>query len=290
MIAARSFGQRQFTVRIETLRIGATRNRNGDARQTTGLAHDQAICSAGQCAIGGGSNMKFEVYCDESLPDLLASRRPRGRYLMIGSLWLPAGMRCEAKERIAALRTRHGVWGEMKWTKISPSRQAFYEELVDLFMSFGMDMRFRCIAVDRKNSDLSLHGNDGELGFYRFYYHLLHHGIMDFNEYRIFLDLKTTRDRMRLRDLKRCLRDSNLSATVSDLQSLPSPEVVLLQLCDVLLGTAGSRLNRTLGDCTAKSAVVRRLEKRLGLRCGIELMPKTEEKFNLFEIHPIGGW
>jgi len=209
---------------------------------------------------------------------------------MIGSLWLPAGMRSGAKDRIAALRMRHGVWGEMKWTKISPSKQAFYEELVDLFISFGMDMRFRCIAVDRENAELSRYGNDREPGFYRFYYHLLRRGIMDFNEYRIFLDLKTTRDRMRLRDLKRGLRDSNLSATISDLQSLPSPEVVLLQLCDVLLGSAGSCLNRTLGDCTAKSAVVRRLEKRLGLRCGIELMRKTEEKFDLFEIHPTGGW
>jgi len=234
--------------------------------------------------------MKFEVYCDETLPDLFTSRRPPGRYLTIGSLWLPARMRGKAKDRIDALRGRHGVWGEMKWTKISPSKQVFYEELIDVFMSCGMDMRFRCIAVDRENADLSLHENDGELGFYKFYYQLLHHWILDFNEYRIFCDLKTNRDRRRLHDLKHSLHRSNLSATTAEIQSLPSHEVVLLQLCDVLLGAAGSRLNRTLGNGTAKEAVVKKLEARLNIRDGIGPTPRTEEKFNVFEIRPTGGW
>ncbi len=233
--------------------------------------------------------MKFEVYCDEAFPDLFTSQHPRGRYLMIGSLWLPTGIREEAKARIRALRTRHAVWGEMKWTKISPSKQAFYEELIDVFMSFGMDMRFRCIAVDHEQVNLALHDKDGELGFYKFYYQLLHHWILDFNEYRIFCDLKTNRDRKRLCDLKRCLRYSNLSATIRDIQSLPSPEVALLQLCDVLLGAASSRLNRTLGVGTAKESVVNKLEERLNRR-QIAPTARTEEKFNVFQIRLGGGW
>ncbi len=233
--------------------------------------------------------MKFEVYCDEALPDLFTSQRPQARYLMIGSLWLPAEMRGEAKSKIADIRARHSVWGEMKWTKISPAKQGFYEELVDVFMSFGMDMRFRCIAVDREQVNLSLHENDGDLGFYKFYYQLLHHWILDFNEYRIFCDIKTNRDRKRLHDLKRCLYYSNLSSTIDDLQSLPSSEVALLQLCDVLLGAASSRVNQTLGSGTAKEAVVQRLETHLN-RTQIGPTPRTEEKFNVFNIRLDGGW
>jgi|GEM_PF-4129122 len=56
---------------------------------------------------------------------------------MIGSFWLPCEMRDEAKAKISAVRERHAVWGELKWTKISQSKQAFYEELIDVFMSFG---------------------------------------------------------------------------------------------------------------------------------------------------------
>lgn len=234
--------------------------------------------------------MKFEVYCDEALPDLFTSQHPRARYLMIGSLWLPADLRKDAKAKIALLRERHAVHGEMKWTKVSPNRAAFYAELVDLFMSFGLDMRFRCIAVDRTQVNLALHGNDGELGFYKFYYQLLKHWILDFNEYRVFCDLKTNRDRSRLRVLKRCLDYANKSATIADVQSLPSPEVALLQLCDVLLGAASSRMNETLREGSTKHALVKRLETRLDLRGTLGPTAAAEKKFNVFKINLKGGW
>lgn len=67
--------------------------------------------------------MEFEVYCDEAHPDVLTSASPRARHLMIGSLWLPAGLRGEIKNRIHALRQRHSAWGEIKWTKVSRNRQ-----------------------------------------------------------------------------------------------------------------------------------------------------------------------
>lgn len=234
--------------------------------------------------------MKFEVYCDEALPDLFMSQRPRARYLMIGGLWLPAELREDVKARIDQLRARHGVWGEMKWRKISPLKSAFYDELIDLFMGFGTEMRFRCIAVDRTQVNLALHENDGELGFYKFYYQLLHHWILDFNEYRVFCDLKSNRDRKRLADLKRCLGFANLSASITDIQSLPSREVVLLQLCDVLLGAASSRLNGTITAGTAKEALVKKLETRLNLRGQIGPTSRAEEKFNVFRIRLDGGW
>lgn len=62
--------------------------------------------------------MRFEVYCDEENPDVLTSATPRARYLMIGSLWVPAELRGEIKARVLALRQRHAAWGEIKWGKI----------------------------------------------------------------------------------------------------------------------------------------------------------------------------
>lgn len=82
---------------------------------------------------------------------------------------------------------------------MSPNRRDFYVELIDLFFAYGDNLRFRCIAVDRTQLNLALHDNDGELGFYKFYYQLLHHWILDFNSYRIFCDVKSNRDP------KRCL-------------------------------------------------------------------------------------
>lgn len=232
--------------------------------------------------------MRFEVYCDEANPDVLTSASPRARYLMIGSLWVPAELRGEIKARVLALRQRHAAWGEIKWSKVSPNRQAFYIELIDLFVSYGENLRFRCIAVDRNQLNLELHDNDGELGFYKFYYQLLHHWVLDFNEYRIFCDAKSNRDPTRLPVLARCLSRANLSSSIEGVQSLPSHEVVLIQLCDLLLGAASSRINATLRDGTAKALVVQRLEAALGRT--LAPTQKTEEKFNVFRIRLQGGW
>ncbi len=232
--------------------------------------------------------MKFEVYCDEANPDVLTSANPRARYLMIGSLWLPEELRNEIKARIGALRQWHQAWGEIKWSKVSPNRKDFYLELIDLFVGYGDNLRFRCIAVDRTQLNLAFHDNDGELGFYKFYYQLLHHWVLDFNTYRVFCDIKSNRDPKRLHVLMQCLSRANLTSNINSVQSLPSHEVVLIQLCDLLLGAASSRINETLRDGTAKSALVNRLESALGR----SLAPthKMEEKFNIFKIRLQGGW
>lgn len=206
---------------------------------------------------------------------------------MIGSLWLPAALRPQFKGEIHELRERFRVWGEMKWRKVSPSQLSFYEALVDWYFSHGENLRFRCIAVNRTEVDLSRHQHDPELGFYKFYYQLLHHWIRPDNDYRIFCDLKSNRDPERLAVLARCLSNARPDARVEGIQSLPSDEVVLLQLCDVLLGAASSRLNGTLHSGTAKAALVGRLEHALGH--SIAHTRRDEKKFNVFAIRLQGG-
>jgi len=233
--------------------------------------------------------MKFDVYCDESRPDLLDSVRPRAKYMVVGSLWLPTEERAGFKQQIHALRDRHRVGGEFKWQKISPSRVAFYSELIDWFISQGDRLRFRCIAVEQDKLQLvTFHESDQELGFYKFYYQLLHHWILDFNEYAIFCDFKRNRLRNRLHVLRRCLESANLSSTVGMVQAIRSQESVLIQAADVLTGVAAGRLNNDLRVGSTKFLVVTRLERSLGRQ--IAPTPKGEAKFNVFKIDLAGGW
>ncbi|MGA0368678.1 MAG: DUF3800 domain-containing protein [Kiritimatiellia bacterium] len=233
--------------------------------------------------------MKFDVYCDESRPDVLHSKNPGSSRLVIGSLWLPQEKRLELKKALHALRDTHKVGGEFKWGKLSPSREPFYTALLDLFFAQGEELRFRCISVDRKRIDLvHYHQGDQELGFYKFYYQLLHHWILDFNEYQIFCDHKLNRDRTRLHVLRDCLDNANLSSTISCVQAIPSEESVLLQLADVLTSAAAARLNGSLNEGTAKTRFVVDLEDRLGRK--IAPTWRSEQKFNVFEIQPGGGW
>ena len=233
--------------------------------------------------------MKFEVYCDETLPDLFTSAHATARYLLIGSLWLPSDLREEVKARVSGLRKQWAVHGEIKWRKISPSKVGFYTELIDIFMSFGLDLRFRCIAVECRAMNLGLHNGDAELGFYKFYYQVLHHWILDQNEYTVYCDLKQNRDRTRLPTLKRVLGSANRTSIIRDVQSLPSSEVVLLQLCDVLLGAASARMNPREDLGAAKETVIAHLERRLN-RPRLAPTHKSEEKFNVFKIRLGGGW
>jgi hypothetical protein len=233
--------------------------------------------------------MKFEVYCDESRPDLFGSKRPPAAFMVIGSLWLPADHREEFKAAVHGLRDAHRIGGEFKWQKVSPSRLQFYKELVEWFFAASDRLRFRCIAVEQAKVNLvQYHESNQELGFYKFYYQLLHHWIMDFNDYAIFCDVKKNRDPARLHVLRRCLDASNLSSTVSRVQAIRSDESVLIQLADVLTGIAAARLNNALRAGGAKEAIARLAEARLGRK--IQHTVKAEQKFNVFVINLKGGW
>lgn len=230
--------------------------------------------------------MDFEVYCDESRQDLISKKQVE-QYLMIGSLWLPADVRKNVKLDIAQLREKHSVRGEIKWSKISSSKKDFYLGLVDLFISYQDKLRFRCIAIESSKVDLGWHNHDKELGFYKFYYQLLHHWILDLNSYTIFCDTKTNRDPSRLKVLLECLSSANLTAKINFIQALPSHEVVLIQLTDFLLGIVSAKMNNAT-QSKAKLEVIAHLEQELHHK----LVPtlQREEKFNIFEIRLEGGW
>jgi hypothetical protein len=231
--------------------------------------------------------MKIDVYCDETLPDLFTSQKPQNKLMLLGSLWIENELREQIKTQIKDLRKKHNCWGEIKWTKVSPSKENFYLELVDIFFAYGMEMRFRCIAIDPKQVTWSYHGDDKELGFYKFYYQLIHKWIKDFNTYNIFLDAKKNRDLTRLSVLKDILNNQFNSSFIEQVQALPSKEVALIQLSDFLLGATSAKLNQKELTNTAKIKVIEHIEKRRDK----EIAPtwSTEKKFNIFKINLQGG-
>jgi len=232
--------------------------------------------------------MKFDVYCDESGPELLHSLNPKARYMVIGSLWLPEALRTESKVALHNLRHRYGIGSEFKWRKVSPSKLAFYRDAVDWFMGVGPELRFRAIVVDRTRIDLvKFHEGDGELGFYKFYYQLLLHWTRECNEYGVFCDYKRNRLPDRLKTLEQCLNHANLASTLK-VQAIRSDESVFIQLCDVLTGLTQARYNdiQTMG--AAKRGLLQHFEERLGHP--IRATSRDEQKFNVFEIQPGGGW
>jgi len=235
--------------------------------------------------------MKFDVYCDESHPDAFTSQSVnKARYLLIGSLWLPADLRATLKKQIQSLRDEQHFFKEIKWHKVHRRYDDFYKGLINIFLGQGDLLRFRCIAVDSTKVDMvRFHHNDKELGFYKFYYQVLHQWILPFNEYKIFCDEKTNREGGRLKTLHQVLCNANLSSDIQSVQALPSKELDLIQMVDFFLGIASSRLNETIGPESFKNELICYLEQRLGLT-KLAPTPRRENKFNIFKIELQGGW
>lgn len=223
--------------------------------------------------------MDFEVYCDESGQQFLTTQGSRfDKYVLIGGLWIEASHHEKHKSKIKRLREIHRVHGEFKWNRVSPSRQEFYRDLVELF--FAEPMSFRCLVLPAEQLDATrFHEADEELMFYKFYYQLLHHWISDFNRYCIFVDLKTNRVQSRIRTLEKVLQNANPRAEILSVQALPSRELDLLQLTDVLLGAVSSRFHARTTS-TAKLAVVEAVEAHL--RHPIRPTTRRASKFNVF--------
>ncbi len=227
-------------------------------------------------------SISIEVYCDESRQDLLSSKS-KGPYIysLIGGVWIPSEIRQYLKKKILELKEEVGYKREIKWKDVAPTTLPFFEKLLDLFFS-DERIQFRCIVVDSTQFNLEkFHEGDAELGFYKLYYELLEKRFETSHSYKIYLDYKINRLPSRIRTLQTYLRNRFQSIKSIDLQALPSNEVVLIQLADVLLGATGYKLHN-LNTSPAKRAIVERIEHYLGRE--IKPTSREEKKYNIFKI------
>lgn len=231
--------------------------------------------------------MDFEVYCDESGLEAL-TRKEAHKYAAMGGIWIPADHRTALKSGINAIKEKYNIKGELKWQKLSPAYYDLYKEIVDFFFDAGY-IRFRVVLVEADKIDhFKFNNQDAELGFYKFYYQLLHHWIFDFNTYDIFLDLKVNRNKGRLAELREVLSNSNLTSSVKQVQGLPSEQSVGIQLADILTGLVTSSFNGELQNGAKKQLIEYVEQQYLGKH--VCPTPKWEEKLNVFKINLKGGW
>lgn len=229
--------------------------------------------------------MDIEVFCDESCLEALTKKNEH-RYIGIGSIWIPADTRQDFKKGIHKIKNHYGIHGEFKWNKVSPAYYEFYKEIVDFFFA-NESIRFRIILIESEKIDnIVYHGGDNELSFYKFYYQLLNHWILDFNKYDIFLDFKINRNKGRLNTLKDKIQVAHPFSEIHQVQGLPSEQSLGIQLADLLTGIVTSKFNDKLKS-KAKLDLIKHIEES---HRHIAPTHKTEEKFNVFKINLQGGW
>ena len=204
------------------------------------------------------------VYCDESCH----LERDHQKAMVLGAVWCPSDSARSLSSSLRSLKTTHGMSAdfEIKWTKVSPAKLAFYLDVIDYF--FATDLRFRGVVVPDKSQLRHEHfDQDHDTFYYKTYYLLLRGLLEEGHTYRVFLDFKDTRGREKVALLRECLcnswRDFSQSM-IPTIQLVRSDEVQLVQLTDLLIG-ALSYLHRGLTTSRAKLKVIQRMQQRSSL-------------------------
>jgi hypothetical protein len=223
----------------------------------------------------------YNIYCDESC-HLENDRQP---VMVLGAVWCQLEKTREISIRIREIKKRHGLPPdfEIKWTKVSPAKQAFYLDLVDYFFD-NDDLHFRALIVpDKSKLRHELYGQTHDIWYYKMFFDMLKVILNPQDRYRIYLDIKDTRSANKVAKLHDVLCNNMYDFQrhiIERLQTVHSYEVELLQLTDLLTGVM-SYANRGLSSNAGKVALVEKMKERSGY-----ILTKTtllrESKVNIF--------
>lgn len=226
----------------------------------------------------------YNIYCDESC-HLENDRQP---VMLQGAMRCPREISGEFATAIRALKKQHRAEGELKWTKVSASRRNFYLELLEWFFSTpGADFRALVVQNKQKLNHEAFNEGSHDTFYYKMYFSLLSKMLSPDCTYNIYLDIKDTRSRVKLRHLKEVLCHNVFDFTsqmIGHIQNIHSGEAELMQLADFLIGAVAYR-HRHLDSNPVKREIVAAIEKHIG-RSLLLSSPLAEGKFNVFVFTP----
>lgn len=223
----------------------------------------------------------YSVYCDESSHLEHDSQKA----MVLGAVWCPTDSRYEIAQRINEIKSRHNIPNhfEIKWTKISPAKVGFYLDVVDYFFD-NDDLGFRGLVIpDKTKLDHKRFGNSHDDWYYRMYFVLLKAILDNTNLYKIFLDIKDTGGGTKINALREVLSNKMYDFDrhiIQQIQLVRSNEVIILQICDLLIGAVMAE-NRGTQVSAAKQEIINRIKSRSKYSLKMSTLYK-EQKFNLF--------
>ncbi len=223
----------------------------------------------------------YNVYCDESCH----LENDHQKVMVLGAIWCDIDKVQEISARIREIKVAHKISPkfEVKWTKVSPSQQSLYLDLIDYFFDDD-DLHFRALVVDDKEKLRHVDfEQDHDTWYYKMYFDMLKVILTPENHYRIYLDIKDTRSSVKVKKLHDALCNNIYDfkrQIIHRLQTVRSHEIEVMQLADLLIG-AVSAANRKKTVSLAKKALIERLRKRSAYSLEKSTLLR-EEKVNLF--------
>ena len=227
----------------------------------------------------------FNVYCDESCH----LENDRQKAMVLGAVWCPLGKTREITVRLREIKQKHGLPPdfEVKWTKVSPAKKNFYQDLVDYFFDDD-DLHFRALIVPDKTllRHRDFPGQDHDTWYFKMYFDMLKVIFLPDAHYRVYIDIKDTHGAQKVRGLHEVLCNSmyDFSCEVIErVQLVHSHEIEQMQLVDLLVGSL-SYLHGDKHGNSGKESLIERIQQRSRYKLTKTTLLR-EEKVNLFVWH-----
>jgi hypothetical protein len=230
----------------------------------------------------------FNIYCDESCH----LQHDQQKVMVLGAIWCPLEKTREIAIRVREKKRLHGLPPsfEIKWTKVSPAKTAFYQDVLDYFFD-EEDLHFRALVVaDKSRLRHEAFAQDHDTWYYKMMFTLLEPLLSPENRYRVYLDVKDTLGAVKVRKLHEVLGNNLYDfdrRIIERVQVVASHEVEQLQLTDLLAG-AVCYANRGLNSNAAKVALVAQMRDRSRYSLTRTTLLR-EPKVNVFIWQPQGG-
>ncbi|WP_353780065.1 DUF3800 domain-containing protein [Winogradskyella sp. 3972H.M.0a.05] len=231
---------------------------------------------------------EFNTYCDESCH----LENDDQKSMVLGAIWANKGLTSDINKRIRSIKKKHGLkWKEnekgrsfeIKWNKVSKSKEEFYLDLLDYFFDDD-DLHFRAIVIPDKNIlDHEAHFQSHDDFYYKMFFLLIRNILSPENAYNIYIDIKDTKSQDKVNKLEKILRTSQYDFNkkiIKKVQQIRSHESEILQITDLLIG-ALSYLHRGIdSNNSAKKNLIEKIRERSGYSLLNNTLP-NERKLNV---------
>lgn len=218
------------------------------------------------------------------------------RFTVVGGLCMHRSTVEQAYKSVSQFRDRTGMHKELKWSKITDSKQPHYEALVELFYALNSTnhVHFHSIIFDSHQSNHSKYNQgDADIGLSKLYYQLIIHKFV--KRYAsmgsLFVCLDRRNSSTSLHDLRRIINAGAKKVLgadtdpVAQLISRDSKSCDLLQLNDVILGAVcAARNGRHLlaNGRKSKKALAKMVLEKSGLESFELDSPRNVSRFTVW--------
>lgn len=225
----------------------------------------------------------------------ISGQLKKDRYWILGSVWIPKEQLPQYEEAVCYFRLRNKLWGELKWTGITPQKVNEYKEFLTLSLQKS-PTEIKVILLNKKNITPKYFGNNKGKMFSTFYYILLKNHMARLlkikpmvNSFDILLDEE---DWMREQSLnlkgflEYFLVTGGFKKSINHLSQCDSKICSLLQCCDLITGAISAKLNQPeINISNDKKMIIKHIENILNHPLNMLTLP-TSKKFNLWLMRP----